>query len=652
MNYGFFRACALSPRLKPADVDYNCRAIEDGMDKAAAAGAALALFPELSVTGYTCADLFQQERLLRAAKAALRPLAEKAVTLGLCAVVGLPLAHRGALWNCAAVLSAGRIEGIVPKSYLPNYKEYYESRWFSPGAGQPEGSIEIGGEEVPFGTGLLFEGSPSEDRSFLFGIEICEDLWVPLPPSTLLALKGATLILNPSASTEIVGKADYRRELVADQSARCACAYLYSAAGPAESTTDVVFSGHCIAAEYGTVLGESKRFSRETELLAVDFDLGRLEGERRRLSTFGDQAALLRTGALGEAGEPGSVVRVEVAPWDAASFTRNIERRPFVPTDDERRDEHCREVFSIQTAGLAKRVEHTGAKKLVIGVSGGLDSTLALLVAAKTLDLLGRPRSDILAVTMPGFGTTGQTLENARTLMKRLGAEGREIDIKKACLAHFEDIGHDQATLDVTYENAQARERTQILMDLANKTGGLVIGTGDLSEAALGWSTYNGDHMSMYAVNCSVPKTLVRYLVSWVATHEADAKAAEVLAAVVSTPISPELLPPDAAGKIEQKTEEKVGPYELQDFFLYHHVRWGEDPDKIRFLASQAFAGDYDTAEIDRWLELFYRRFFAQQFKRSCVPDGPKVGSISLSPRGDWRMPSDAPCEAWLKKGR
>jgi len=655
MNYGFFRACALSPRLKPADVDYNCRAIEDGMDKAAAAGAALALFPELSITGYTCADLFQQERLLRAAEGALRPLAEKAVKLGLCAVVGLPVAHRGALWNCAAVLSEGKVAGIVPKSYLPNYKEYYESRWFSPGTGQPEGSIEIGETEVPFGTGLLFEASPGCSQAapgcsqaFLFGIEICEDLWVPLPPSTLLALKGATLILNPSASTEIVGKADYRRELVADQSARCACAYLFAAAGPTESTTDVVFSGHCIAAEYGTVLGESKRFSRETELLAVDFDLGRLEGERRRLSTFGDQAALLRSGALGEAGESGSVVRVEVAPWDAASFSRSIERQPFVPADDERRDERCREVFSIQTAGLAKRVEHTGAKKLVIGVSGGLDSTLALLVAAKTLDLLGRPRSSILAVTMPGFGTTGQTLENARTLMKRLGAEGREIDIKRACLTHFEDIGHDPATLDVTYENVQARERTQILMDLANKTGGLVVGTGDLSEAALGWSTYNGDHMSMYAVNCSVPKTLVRHLVSWVASHEADPGTAEVLAAVVATPISPELLPPDEKGRIEQKTEEKVGPYELQDFFLYHHVRWGEDPDKIRFLASRAFAGDYDTAEIDRWLELFYRRFFAQQFKRSCVPDGPKVGSISLSPRGDWRMPSDAPSDAWL----
>lgn len=657
MNYGFFRACAISPRLRPTDVAYNLRAIEDAMGKAASAGAELALFPELSITGYTCADLFHQERLLGAAEEGLMQLAKKSGELGLCAVVGLPLAHRGSLWNCAAVLSGGKIAGLVPKSYLPNYKEYYESRWFQPGAGQPESSIEIGGKEVPFGPGLLFEASsdssqtaPGDSRPFLFGIEICEDLWVPLPPSTLLALRGATLILNPSASTEIVGKADYRRELVADQSARCVCAYLYAAAGPTESTTDVVFSGHCIAAEYGTVLGESKRFSRETEALAVDFDLGRLEGERQRLSTFGDQAALLRSGALGETARSGSVVRVDVGPWSEASFERHVERQPFVPADDARRDDRCREVFSLQTAALAKRVEHTDAKKLVIGVSGGLDSTLALLVAAKTLDLLGRPRSDVLAVTMPGFGTTGLTLENARELMERLGAESREIDIKKACLAHFADIGHDPSVLDVTYENVQARERTQILMDLANTTGGLVVGTGDLSEAALGWSTYNGDHMSMYAVNCSVPKTLVRHLVSWVASHEADSGTAEVLAAVVATPISPELLPPDASGKIEQKTEEKVGPYELQDFFLYHHVRWGEDPDKIRFLAKRAFAGAYSEADIDAWLELFYRRFFSQQFKRSCVPDGPKVGSISLSPRGDWRMPSDAPSAAWTKK--
>jgi NAD+ synthetase len=651
MNYGFLRASAVSPLLRPADVAYNRKAIEEGMARAADAGAAIALFPELSITGYTCADLFHQERLIRDAEAALLSLAETAGSLGLCAVVGLPLARLGALWNCAAVLSGGRVAGLVPKSYLPNYKEYYERRWFSPGAGQPMTMVALGETEVPFGQGLLFAASPG-DPAFLFSIEVCEDLWVPLPPSTIAALEGAVLLLNPSASTEIVGKADYRRELVAQQSARCVCAYLYAAAGPTESTTDVVFSGHSIAAEYGSVLAESARFSRAPEILTVDFDLGRLAGERRRLSTFGDQAALLRSGALrcalGETASDLRVAKVPIASWEPERFSRPVERLPFVPQDDAKRDERCREVFSIQTAGLAKRLEHTRAKKLVIGVSGGLDSTLALLVAAKTLDLLGRPRSDILAITMPGFGTTGLTLANAKALMERLGAESREIDIKQACLAHFADIGHDPESCDVTYENVQARERTQILMDLANKTGGLVVGTGDLSEAALGWSTYNGDHMSMYAVNCSVPKTLVRHLVSWVAAHEAGPEVAEVLASVVATPISPELLPPDAEGRIEQKTEDKVGPYELQDFFLYHHVRWGEEPDKIRFLASRAFAGAYSREDIDRWLELFYKRFFAQQFKRSCVPDGPKVGSISLSPRGDWRMPSDASAAIWL----
>jgi NAD+ synthase (glutamine-hydrolysing) len=653
MDYGFFRACAVSPLLKPADVAYNASAIEAAMARASASGARLALFPELSITGYTCADLFHQDRLLDAASEALLGLARAAGKLGIVAVVGLPIAEGGALWNCAAVLSGGSVAGIVPKSYLPNYKEYYEARWFSPGAGEADRIIAIGGREIPFGAGLLFDARPAggdsgEAKPFLFAIEICEDLWTPLPPSTFQALKGAVLILNPSASTEIVGKADYRRELVAQQSVRCAAAYLYAAAGPTESTTDVVFGGHCLAAENGLILGETKRFSREAELVAVDFDLGRLEGERRRLTTFGDQAALLRRGAFGDRASSATKVALPVGAWDEASFSRRVDRSPFVPAEGSKRDERCREIFSIQSAGLAKRVEHTGAKRLLIGVSGGLDSTLALLVCAKTLDLLGRPRSDILAVTMPGFGTSPGTLANAWGLMSALGAEAREIDIKDACLEHFADIGHDPALRDIAYENVQARERTQILMDLANETGGLVVGTGDLSEAALGWSTYNGDHMSMYAVNASVPKTLVRHLVSWVAAHEADPVAASFLASVVDTPISPELLPPDAEGRIEQKTEDKVGPYELQDFFLYHHVRWGSDPGKIRFLALRAFAGAYGEEEIDRWLGLFYRRFFAQQFKRSCVPDGPKVGSISLSPRGDWRMPSDASGDAWL----
>jgi NAD+ synthase (glutamine-hydrolysing) len=656
MDYGFFRASAVSPRLKPADVAYNLAQIEAGMAAAKADGASLALFPELSITGYTCADLFHQDRLLEAAEAALSRLAAHAGKLGIVAVVGLPLARGGSLWNCAAVLSGGTVAGIVPKSYLPNYKEYYEARWFSAGAGQGDRMETVLGRGVPFGPGLLFEARPSscdagEGRPFLFGIEICEDLWTPLPPSSLQALKGALLILNPSASTEIVGKADYRRELVSQQSARCVAAYLFAGAGPSESTTDLVFSGHCIAAEYGLVLGESKRFSRQAELLTADFDLGRLAGERRRLGTFADQAALARSGGLGAAATGGTIIELAVGAWDEGSYSRPVDPAPFVPTPGEKREERCREVFSIQAAGLAKRVEHSGAKRLVIGVSGGLDSTLALLVAAKTLDLLGLPRERILAVTMPGFGTSSGTLANARELMSRIGAEAREIDIKAACLVHFKDIGLDPASRGVAYENVQARERTQVLMDLANMEGGLVVGTGDLSEAALGWSTYNGDHMSMYGVNCSVPKTLVRHLVSWVAASEADPGTALLLARIVDTPISPELLPPDAQGRIEQRTEDKVGPYELQDFFLYHHVRWGSDPSKIRFLAGRAFAGRYDDGEIARWLELFYRRFFSQQFKRSCVPDGPKVGSISLSPRGDWRMPSDASVEAWLREG-
>ena len=653
MDYGFFRACAVSPTLKPADVDYNVAALEKGLEAAAAAGARLVLFPELSVTGYTCGDLFHQDRLLRSAEGALSRLAKAAERLDLCAVVGAPLVRAGSVWNCAVVLSGGSVAGVVPKSYLPNYKEYYETRWFAPGAGQPDGTISVNGSETPFGAGLLFEARPEGGRPFLFGIEVCEDLWVPLPPSTLQALRGAVLLLNPSASTEIVGKADYRRDLVAQQSGRCVAAYLFAAAGPTESTTDVVFSGHCMAAEYGALLGEADRFSRGTEILTVDFDLGRMENERRRLTTFGAQAALARTGVFGSgAASSGSIVSLKVGPWSAGAFSRPVDGRPFVPSDEKRRDDRCREIFSIQTAALAKRVAHTRARKLLIGVSGGLDSTLALLVCAKTLDLLGRPRADIVAVTMPGFGTTSRTLSNARELMGRLGAESREIDIKAACLRHFEDIGHDPEIRDVTYENVQARERTQVLMDLANAEGGIVVGTGDLSEAALGWSTYNGDHMSMYAVNCSIPKTLVRYLVSWIAHYEADAETSKVLDRVIDTPISPELLPPDAQGNIEQKTEDLIGPYDLHDFFLYHHVRWGAEPDKIRFLAGRAFEGVYGAEEIARWLGVFYKRFFSQQFKRSCVPDGPKVGSISLSPRGDWRMPSDASADLWTTENR
>ncbi len=650
MEYGFLRACAASPALRPGDVVFNAEVISAALVAAAGGGASIVLFPELCLTGYTCADLFHQDELLEAAERALLDLAAKAAELGLVAVVGLPVPLRGALWNCAAILSGGEVAGLVPKSFLPTYKEYYERRWFSPGAGVTGRTVTLGGRVVPFGTDLLFELSSRGAFSTLFAVEVCEDLWVPLPPSTLQALRGATLLLNPSASTEIVGKADYRRDLVVGQSGRCVAGYLYAAAGPGESSTDVVFSGHCLAAEYGALLGESGRFSQGTELLFADFDLQRMEGERRRLSTFVDQAALAASGAFGP--PETRIVPVAYRPWLAKSFDRPVDPHPFVPGDGSARDERCHEIFSIQVAALAKRVAHTRAKSLVIGISGGLDSTLALLVAAKALDHLGRPRTDILAVTMPGFGTTSGTLTNARVLMDRLGATAREVDIQAACLQHFADIGHDPAIHDVTYENVQARERTQILMDLANSSGGIVVGTGDLSEAALGWSTYNGDHMSMYAVNCSVPKTLVRYLVSWVAENEADPGSASVLQAVVDTPISPELLPPDENGQIAQKTEDLVGPYELHDFFLYHHVRWGSSPEKILFLAERAFVGRYERAFIVKWLEVFYRRFFAQQFKRSCVPDGPKVGSISLSPRGDWRMPSDAVASLWIQGAR
>jgi NAD+ synthase (glutamine-hydrolysing) len=653
MDYGFFRACAASPGLKVADVEFNVSRIVESMAEAAAAGARLVLFPELSVTAYTCADLFHQERLIKAAEAALPSLAAAAAAAGICAVVGLPMAREGRLWNCAAVLSEGRVAGVVPKSFIPNYKEFYESRWFASARASDSGDIAVNGERAPFGPGLLFEARPGGGRPFLFAVEICEDLWVPAPPSSFHALRGASLILNLSASNEIVAKAEYRRSLVLQQSSRCVAAYLYAGAGAGESTTDLVFSGHCLAAEYGSLLAESERFSRGTRLAFADFDIERLEGERRRLSTFSEAASRCRSGEYGQAGNAfAGPVPLALGPWDETSFQRRVDPRPFVPDRESDRDERCREIFSIQTAALAKRLEHAKAKTAVIGVSGGLDSALALLAAAKTMDLLGRPRSDILAATMPGFGTSGGTLAQAKELCAALGTALREIDIKPACLLHFKDIGHDPAVRDVAYENVQARERTQVLMDLANESGGIVVGTGDLSEMALGWSTYNGDHMSMYAVNCGVPKTLVKHLVSWVAAHEAGPQAASALRRIVETPISPELLPPDEGGSIAQRTEDIIGPYELHDFFLYHHVRWGSGPDKVAFLAERAFSGAYAPSEIRRWLELFYQRFFSQQFKRSCVPDGPKVGSISLSPRGDWRMSSDSSPALWARGGR
>lgn len=652
MDHGFFRARAASPRLRVADPAYNGAAMAEELRLAAGEGAQLVLFPELSVTGYTCGDLFLQERLLAAAVEALSSLAAEGGRLGIPVVAGLPVLSRGRLWNCAAVLDGGRVAGLVPKTCIPDYKEFYEGRWFARPSPADAGTVDLGRpgwESVPFGTDLLFRARPAGGRPFLFGVEICEDLWVPLPPSSFQALRGAVLLLNASASNEIVGKAEYRRSLVLGQSGRCVAACLYAGAGPGESSTDLFFSGHGIACEYGTLLAESDRFRREGTRVQADFDLARLETERARLSSFGDQAGRAAAGAFGSAGVPpaGRTVDVDAPAFPMDRFARVVEPHPFVPSDEAQRDARCREIFSIQAGALAKRLEHAGCRTAVVGISGGLDSALALLVAARAMDLLGRPRTDVLAVTMPGFGTSAGTLRTARDLMAAAGARSREVDIKAACEAHLRDIGHDPALRDVTYENAQARERTQILMDLANREGGLVVGTGDLSEAALGWSTYNGDHMSMYAVNAGVPKTLVRHLVAWVAGHGADPALEAALRRVLDTPISPELLPPDASGRIAQRTEDLLGPYELHDFFLYYHARWGCPPEKILFLAEKAFAGRYGAAEISRWFAVFRRRFFASQFKRSCVPDGPKVGSLSLSPRGDWRMPSDASPAAW-----
>lgn len=652
MDHGFFRARAASPRLRVADPAYNGAVMAEQMRLAAADGVQLVLFPELSITGYTCGDLFLQERLLAAALEGLGSLAAESGRLGIAAVVGLPVLYGGRLWNCAAVLAQGRVAGLVPKTFVPNYKEFYEARWFSRSGPADSGDADLGRpgwESVPFGTDLLFQARPSGGRPFLFGIEICEDLWVPLPPSTFQALRGACLLLNPSASNEIVGKAEYRRSLALERSGRCVAAYLYAGAGPGESSTDLFFSGHLLACEYGSLLAESPRFQRDGSFVQADFDLARMEMERARLSSFADQAGRASAGEYGQAGRPPAarIVPVDMSGFPVERFARTVDPHPFVPSEEAQRDARCREIFSIQAGALAKRLEHTRSKAAVVGISGGLDSALALLVAARAMDLLGRPRSDVLAVTMPGFGTSAGTLKTARDLMAASGARAREIDIRAACEAHFRDIGQDPARRDVTYENAQARERTQILMDVANAEDGIVLGTGDLSEAALGWSTYNGDHMSMYAVNAGVPKTLVRHLVAWVAAHGTETALAAALQRVLETPISPELLPPDPSGGIAQRTEDLLGPYELHDFFLYYHARWGCPPEKIAFLAGKAFSGRYASGEIARWLAVFRKRFFASQFKRSCVPDGPKVGSLSLSPRGDWRMPSDASPDAW-----
>jgi NAD+ synthase (glutamine-hydrolysing) len=644
-NFGFIKVASASPKLKVANTDYNIYEIEKMMREADEKGAAIIVFPELCITAYTCNDLFLQRKLLEKAKSALFELLDKTKDLDILAVVGLPLSIDGRLYNCAAAIQRGRILGVVPKMFLPNYKEFYEKRWFTSGheISKVVSEIKLYGRPVPFGH-LIFR---NEEYDITLGIEICEDLWAVIPPSSYLALSGANVIANLSASNELVAKAEYRRKLVEQQSARCISGYIYAGANVYESTTDLVFGSHCLIAENGIILAESKRFSRKNTVIFAEIDVDRLLAERQYNKSFADDYDMETDRRKYRFVEFDFNRKISID--TAADFVRKIDPYPFVPEDPATVSTRCEEIFNIQTTGLARRLEHTGSKRSVIGISGGLDSTLALLVTARAFDLLGIPRQNIEAVTMPGFGTTNMTYQNALELMKSLDVNIREIDIKPACLQHMKDIGQDPHVHDVTYENLQARERTQILMDIANKVKGLVVGTGDLSELALGWATYNGDHMSMYGVNCGVPKTLVRFLVKWVADNVVEESTKKVLYRVIDTPISPELLPPDEQGHIRQKTEDEVGPYELHDFFLFYAVRYGMRPKKILFLANVAFKDRYRPDVIKKWLKNFYRRFFSQQFKRSALPDGPKVGSISLSPRGDWRMPSDADSSIWVK---
>ena len=607
------------------------------MRQASEKGVQIIAFPELSVTGYTCLDLFAQQTLLNGAEAALLQLVSNTADLDILTIVGVPLRTENRLINAAVVFQKGAIRGVVPKTYLPNYKEFQEQRWFTSATELRESTISIGKEEYPMGSHLLFRSG-----RLTAGIEICEDLWVPVPPSSLLTMEGANIIFNLSASNELIGKHAYLRSLICQQSARCMAGYVYASSGFGESSTDLVFAGNGIIAENGNLLAESPRFMMEEQLVISEIDIDTLQNDRQVNTSF-------MYGTSGLPKEKAQVVDFQVRIPDGFSLTRPVDPHPFTPSGEALK-ERCEEIFHIQVAGLAKRLVHAHAQTAVVGISGGLDSTLALLVTVMTFDALKMPRGQIIGITMPGFGTTDRTYTNACDLIRSLGVTLKEIPIKEACLQHFRDIDHDPSVHDVTYENSQARERTQLLMDVANQKNGLVIGTGDLSELALGWATYNGDHMSMYGVNGSIPKTLVKYLVEWVANHKVDDASRLTLLDIVDTPISPELIPADENGNIKQKTEDLVGPYELHDFFLYHFLRFGSHPSKIYFLAQKAFAGIYDNATVKKWLYTFFRRFFQQQFKRSCLPDGPKVGSVSLSPRGDWRMPSDAVSRLWLEE--
>ena len=644
-DFGYLRVAAAAPKVELGDCMGNAGHIIEYIGKAAEAEAAIAVFPELSVTGYTCGDLFYQEKLLKSAENAVRRIAAATAGTKTVAVIGLPVAYGDRLLNCAAVIHNGNIAGIVPKSHIPNYAEFYENRWFCSGSGIDDTISFAGQKGIPFGAKKLFRLGKA-----VLGVEICEDIWTALPPSTILCMAGANIIANLSASDELAGKHDERMQLISHQSGRCISSYIYASSGFGESTSDLVFAGDTAIAENGRILAEGKRFEKDGTITYADIDLGLLSAMRRKTGTFPGSDTLPQDTI-------GKIDIIDLGePVYPKRLSRDIPRHPFIPSGPDR-DKRMEEIIRIQIAGLATRIERIKSKTAVIGISGGLDSTLALLTTVLTYDYLGKDRKEIIGITMPGLGTSGRTRNNASDLMEALGITSREIPISQAVRQHFSDIGLDSDYRGAAYENAQARERTQILMDTANLTGGIVIGTGDLSEAALGWCTYNGDHMSMYNMNGGIPKTLVIHLVKWIADNNACAAAAslrdgknikEIIYDIIDTPISPELLPADGNGEINQKTEELIGPYELHDFFLYHFIRLCETPEKILFTASHAFSGKYDEATIGKWLRLFMKRFFTQQFKRNCAPDSPKVGSVALSPRGDWRMPSDASPDGWL----
>ena len=631
---GFVRVGAVVPKLKVADTEFNCNEIIKQIEVASNNKIQIAVFPELCVTGYTCQDLFEQDTLLEEAEKALNKILDYTNNLDIICIIGMPIKAENQLFNTAVVIQKGKILGIVPKTFIPNYGEFYEKRWFASSKNANKKEIEILDQKVPFGIDLLFKDK--ENNEICFGIEICEDIWAVEPPSNKLALLGANIIFNLSASNEVIGKKEYRRELVKMQSAKTISGYVYCSSGVNESTSDVVFSGESMIFENGSCLTNNQRFDFESNMIFTEIDTKRLANDRRKNISF--------------MGNPVDLEYREIKiniPDNIENLTREYSKTPFVPEDKKKISEICEEILNIQSYGLAKRLLHTNINKTIIGISGGLDSALAFLVIIKAYEVLKLPKENIIAITMPGFGTTSRTHKNSIKLINEYGATFREINITKSSLQHFEDIGHDKKMKDITYENAQARERTKILMDIANEENGIVVGTGDLSELALGWCTYNGDHMSMYALNTSIPKTLVEYIIKWVADNSKE-EYKNIINDILDTPISPELLPPDENGNIEQKTEEQVGPYILHDFFLYHFLRYGAEPKKIYILACKTFKNDFKKEDIKHWLQVFIKRFFTQQFKRNCMPDGPKVGTVSLSPRGDLRMPSDASYNIWL----